>query len=102
MPSITAIREQRTAKVAEARNLLSLAERENRSLTADESARFDAAKAEIAEALRKQLWPLISAGSVRVSIDSEFDLDDAAEAHRRMESSQHIGKIVLKVAGNGP
>lgn len=47
MPSITAIREQRTAKVAEARTLLSLAERENRSLTADESAKFDAAKAEI-------------------------------------------------------
>lgn len=61
----------------------------------------DAAKAEIAEALRKQLWPLISAGSVRVSIDSEFALDDAAKAHRRMESSQHIGKIVMKVAGNG-
>ena len=59
----------------------------------------DAAKAEIAEALRKQLWPLISAGSVKVMIDSEFDLADAVEAHRRMESSQHIGKIVLKVAG---
>ncbi|MFC3168242.1 NAD(P)H-quinone oxidoreductase [Paracoccus fontiphilus] len=60
----------------------------------------DAAKAEIAEALRKKLWPLIGAGSVRVTIDSEFDLKDAAEAHRRMESSQHIGKIVLKVAGD--
>ena len=60
----------------------------------------DAAKAEIAEALRKQLWPLISAGSVRVAIDSEFDLKDAVQAHRRMESSQHIGKIVLKVAGD--
>lgn len=61
----------------------------------------DAAKAEIAEALRKKLWPLISAGSVRVTIDSEFDLADAAQAHRRMESSQHVGKIVLKVAGDG-
>ena len=60
----------------------------------------DAAKAEIAEALRKKLWPLISAGSVKVMIDSEFDLADAAQAHRRMESSQHIGKIVLKVAGD--
>ena len=58
----------------------------------------DAAKAEIAEALRKRLWPLISGGSVRVIIDSEFELANAAEAHRRMESSQHIGKIVLKVA----
>lgn len=61
----------------------------------------DAAKAEIAEALRKQLWPLISAGAVRVAIDSEFDLKDAVQAHRRMESSRHIGKIVLKVAGDG-
>ena len=58
----------------------------------------DAAKAEIAEALRKRLWPLVSAGSVRVTIDSEFALADAAEAHRRMESSRHIGKIALKVA----
>ncbi|MCZ0960175.1 NAD(P)H-quinone oxidoreductase [Paracoccus benzoatiresistens] len=60
----------------------------------------DAAKAEIAEALRKRLWPLISGGSVRVTIDSEFELANAVEAHRRMESSQHIGKIVLKVAGD--
>lgn len=59
----------------------------------------DAAKAEIAEALRKQMWPLISAGTIKVTIDSEFDLKDAAEAHRRMESSNHIGKIVLKLAG---
>ena len=60
----------------------------------------DAAKAEIAEELRKKLWPLISAGTVRVTIDSEFALKDAAEAHRRMERSNHIGKIVLKVAGD--
>lgn len=60
----------------------------------------DTAKAEIADALRKQLWPRISAGSVKVRIDSEFALDAAAEAHRRMESSQHIGKIVLKVSGD--
>ncbi len=61
----------------------------------------DAAKAEIAEALRKQLWPLVAAGSVKVAIDSEFALADAARAHRRMESSGHIGKIVLKVAEDG-
>lgn len=60
----------------------------------------DAAKAEIAEALRKRLWPMISAGLVKVTIDTEFALQDAAEAHRRMESSQHIGKLVLKVAGD--
>ncbi|SNR35626.1 NAD(P)H-quinone oxidoreductase [Paracoccus sediminis] len=61
----------------------------------------DAAKAEIAEALRKKLWPLISNGAVKVVIDSEFDLKDAPQAHLRMESSEHVGKIVLKVAGDG-
>ncbi|WP_372800019.1 NAD(P)H-quinone oxidoreductase [Paracoccus seriniphilus] len=60
----------------------------------------DTAKAEIADAVRKQLWPLISSGAVKVVMDSEFALKDVAEAHRRMESSEHIGKIVLKVAGD--
>ncbi|WBU54087.1 NAD(P)H-quinone oxidoreductase [Paracoccus sp. SCSIO 75233] len=60
----------------------------------------DAAKARIARELRGNLWPLIAAGKVRVLIDSEFDLADAAEAHRRMESSDHIGKILLRVAGD--
>ena len=59
----------------------------------------DVAKAEIADQIRKRLWPMIAAGSVAVTIDSEFALADAADAHRRMESSDHIGKIVLKVAG---
>lgn len=59
----------------------------------------DGAKADIADALRDMLWPMIEGGAVKVTIDSEFDLKDAAEAHRRMESSRHIGKIVLKVAG---
>lgn len=57
----------------------------------------DVAKAELADALRKQLWPMIGQGAVGVTIDSEFALADAVEAHRRMESSEHIGKIVLRV-----
>lgn len=57
----------------------------------------DAAKAEIAEDLRERLWPLVSSSAVKVTIDSEFTLDEACKAHQRMESSQHIGKIVLKV-----
>ena len=57
----------------------------------------DVAKAELADALRKQLWPMIGQGAVNVTIDSEFPLDRAADAHRRMESSEHIGKIVLKI-----
>ncbi|MFN3274368.1 MAG: NAD(P)H-quinone oxidoreductase [Paracoccus sp. (in: a-proteobacteria)] len=59
----------------------------------------DVAKAELADVLRKQLWPLIGQGAVGVTIDSEFPLDQASEAHRRMESSEHIGKIVLRVSG---
>ncbi|MEM8582211.1 MAG: NAD(P)H-quinone oxidoreductase [Pseudomonadota bacterium] len=57
----------------------------------------DLAKAGIAEELRKTVWPLIAAGKIKVVMDSEFALKDAASAHARMESSAHIGKIVLKV-----
>ncbi|MCU9849078.1 NAD(P)H-quinone oxidoreductase [Defluviimonas sp. WL0024] len=57
----------------------------------------DLAKARIAEDLRAHVWPLIEAGRVRVVMDSEYPLAEAAEAHRRIESSGHIGKIVLKV-----
>lgn len=56
------------------------------------------AKARIAEALERHVWPLINSGAVRPVMDRSFPLEDAAEAHRRMESSEHIGKIVLKVA----
>jgi NADPH:quinone reductase len=57
----------------------------------------DLAKARIAEDLRAKVWPLIAGGRVAPVIDSEFLLEDAAGAHRRMESSGHIGKIVLRV-----
>jgi putative PIG3 family NAD(P)H quinone oxidoreductase len=59
----------------------------------------DLAKARIAEGLLAAVWPLLETGQVAPVMDSEFDLSDAAAAHMRMESSQHIGKIVLKVAG---
>ncbi len=58
----------------------------------------DAAKAEIAEGLRAHVWPHLAAGRVAPVMDSEYPLDKASEAHARMETSQHIGKIVLKVA----
>ena len=58
----------------------------------------DLAKARIAEELRTHVWPLISAGKIAPVMDQEFALADAAAAHARMESSAHIGKIVLKVA----
>lgn len=57
------------------------------------------AKARIAAALEAQVWPLLAAGRVAPVIDSEFALDDAAGAHARLESSAHVGKIVLKVGG---
>lgn len=57
----------------------------------------DVAKAAIAAELRRHLWPMVASGRVKVLIDSEFPLEDAASAHERMESSAHIGKIVLKI-----
>lgn len=52
-------------------------------------------KAAIAARLREKVWPLIEAGTVRPVMDSTFPLAEAAAAHARMESSGHIGKIVL-------
>ena len=57
----------------------------------------DLAKARIAEALRADVWPLLDAGKIAPVMDSEFAFEDAAKAHAHMESSTHIGKIVLKV-----
>jgi putative PIG3 family NAD(P)H quinone oxidoreductase len=54
-----------------------------------------AQKAEIAAALRERVWPLLDAGRVRPVVHATFPLDDASAAHRLMESSTHIGKIVL-------
>ncbi|WP_172331321.1 NAD(P)H-quinone oxidoreductase [Mangrovicoccus sp. HB161399] len=59
----------------------------------------DLAKARIAEALRAEVWPLLSSGRIAPVMDSDFPLERAAEAHARMEGSSHIGKIVLDVAG---
>jgi len=56
-----------------------------------------AEKARIAESLRDKVLPLLSAGRCRPVIDSTFALDDVVQAHRRMESGEHVGKIVLTV-----
>lgn len=58
-----------------------------------------AAKAAIARELREKVWPLLDAGRVAPVMDSSFAFEKAADAHARMESSGHIGKIVLEVAG---
>ncbi|MEO0667169.1 MAG: NAD(P)H-quinone oxidoreductase [Pseudomonadota bacterium] len=59
----------------------------------------DLAKARIAQDLHEAVWPLLAAGRIGPVMDSEFALDEAAAAHAHMESSRHIGKIVLEVAG---
>ena len=56
-----------------------------------------AQKAEVAEAVRKNVWPLLADGRVRPVIHATFPLAAASEAHRLMETSNHIGKIVLTV-----
>jgi putative PIG3 family NAD(P)H quinone oxidoreductase len=58
-------------------------------------ARSVAQKAQVADAVRRNAWPLIAAGRVRPVIHRTFPLAQASEAHRLMESSQHVGKIVL-------
>lgn len=54
-----------------------------------------AEKATIADAVRRHVWPLIASGRVAPVIDSVFRLDQVADAHRRLESGTHIGKVVL-------
>ncbi|MCX8507980.1 MAG: NAD(P)H-quinone oxidoreductase [Rhodobacteraceae bacterium] len=58
----------------------------------------DLAKARIADGLRAEVWPLLDAGRVAPVMDRDYPLADAADAHRRIEGADHIGKIVLKVA----
>ena len=53
-------------------------------------------KTHLAQALRQRVWPLIEQGAVRPVIHRVFDAADAAQAHALMESSAHVGKIVLR------
>ena len=52
-------------------------------------------KGQIASALRREVWPLLERGTVKPVVYKTFPLRDAAAAHRLMESSEHVGKIVL-------
>lgn len=61
-------------------------------------ARSVALKAEIAAHLRRDVWPLLEAGTVKPVIHATFPLEQAQAAHELMESSAHLGKIMLKVA----
>src|SRR5262249_6183349 len=54
-------------------------------------------KGRIARELEERVWPLLSAGQVKVIVDRVFPLDQAADAHRYLEGGSHIGKVILKV-----
>ena len=54
-------------------------------------------KAAIAGEIRREVWPHLEVGRIRPVIDSIYPLARAAEAHARMESSEHVGKIMLQV-----
>jgi NADPH2:quinone reductase len=54
-------------------------------------------KASIAKELEEQVWPLIASGEVLPKIDSVYAFEDIEKAHARMESSEHIGKIIVEI-----
>ena len=60
-------------------------------------ARDTAFKAAVAKELKDKVWPHLEAGTIKPVIDSVFPLENAAEAHRRIDSGEHVGKIVLRV-----
>jgi NADPH2:quinone reductase len=60
--------------------------------------RDNAFKAAVAGSLEREVWPLIAGGKVKPVIHATFPLAQAGEEHALMETSAHIGKIVLEVA----
>ncbi|MEV0805541.1 NAD(P)H-quinone oxidoreductase [Micromonospora sp. NPDC050200] len=52
-------------------------------------------KAEIVRGVREQVWPLVSSGAVRPVVDRRLPMTEAAEAHRLVESNDHVGKVLL-------
>ena len=52
-------------------------------------------KAEIAENLKKNIWPLIENNNIKLHIDKKFDIDDVSKAHQYMENNKNIGKLLL-------
>ncbi|MEH0842933.1 NAD(P)H-quinone oxidoreductase [Micromonospora sp. CPCC 205711] len=54
-------------------------------------------KAEIVRGVREQVWPLVESGAVRPIVDRRIPITDAAQAHRLVESNEHVGKVLLTV-----
>ena len=61
--------------------------------------RSDAFKTALADEIAQHAWPLFTSGELKPVMDRTFPLAEAAAAHQRMEAGDHIGKIVLEVAG---
>jgi len=78
-------------------NLLALMEKQALVTGSLMRSRSAEEKAQIAQAVKANIWPLLSSGQCLPLIDRIFPLADAAGAHQRMEEGEHIGKIVLKV-----
>jgi putative PIG3 family NAD(P)H quinone oxidoreductase len=55
-------------------------------------------KARLAADIQKHVWPLVENGAAKPKVDQTYTLEEVAKAHERMESGEHVGKIVLKVA----
>jgi NADPH:quinone reductase-like Zn-dependent oxidoreductase len=55
-------------------------------------------KARIVRGVREQVWPLVEQGRIRPVIDRRLPMSQAAEAHRVLEASDHVGKVVLAPA----
>ena len=86
-----------TMKGKDANVDLSVVMRKRLTLTGSTLRSRDVAfKSAIAQALLKQVWPLINTGVIKPVIHQTFSVQDAAAAHRLMESSSHIGKIMLE------
>ena len=61
-----------------------------------------AEKTKLRDGVEQHLWPLLDSGRIRPIVDHVYLMEEVAEAHRRMESSQHIGKIVLRIGPSLP
>jgi len=79
-------------------NLIALMQRRVTLTGSTLRARSVPEKGAIAAALRQRVWPLLESGAVAPVIHATFPLRSAAEAHRVMDSSEHIGKLVLLVS----